>query len=214
MEDIARLITGFRRFQKVYFRGDNELFDELKGGQNPNTLVIGCCDSRVDPAILTDSAPGDLFVVRNVGNLVPPYEPDAGHHGISAALEYAVCGLQVQHVIILGHSQCGGIAYLMKNDGAGQSEFIGHWVGMVSAAKQEVDDRLSGKPAEVRQRACEQAAILLSLDNLLTFPWLRERAEKGELFLHGWYFDLVSGELLSYSPDAGAFRPLVRRAKA
>jgi carbonic anhydrase len=214
MEDIARLITGFRRFQKVYFRGDNELFDELKGGQNPNTLVIGCCDSRVDPAILTDSAPGELFVVRNVGNLVPPYEPDAGHHGISAALEYAVCGLQVQHVIVLGHSQCGGIAYLMKNEGAGQSEFIGHWVGMVAAAKQEVEDRLSGKPAEVRQRACEQAAILLSLDNLLTFPWLRERAEKGQLFLHGWYFDLVKGELLSYSPDTGAFQPLVRRAKA
>lgn len=213
MEDIARLISGFRRFQKIYFRGDNELFDELKGGQSPNTLVIGCCDSRVDPAILTDSAPGDLFVVRNVGNLVPPYEPDAGHHGISAALEYAVCGLQVQHVIVLGHSQCGGIAYLMKNDGVGQSEFIGHWVGMVSAAKQEVEDRLPGKSEEVRQRACEQAAILLSLDNLLTFPWLRERAEKGQLFLHGWYFDLVSGELRSYSPEAGDFKPLVRPAK-
>jgi carbonic anhydrase len=160
-----------------------------------------------------DCAPGELFVVRNVANLVPPYEPDAGHHGISAALEYAVRSLEVQHVIVLGHSRCGGIAYLMKNDGVGKSEFVGQWVDMVAAAKQEVQKSLSGKSDEARQRACEQAAILMSLDNLLTFPWLRERAEQGKLFLHGWYFDLESGELLSYAPESGAFRPLVKRAK-
>lgn len=159
--------------------------------------------------MITDSAPGELFVVRNVANLVPPYEPDMAHHGISSALEYAVCDLQVQHVVVLGHSQCGGIGYLMNNDGPGGREFIGRWVRMVSAAKKEVLQRLPGKSAEVQQRACEQAAILLSLDNLLTFPWLRQRVEQGTLFLHGWYFDLGRGELLSYDPHLGNFKSLV-----
>lgn len=203
------MIAGFRRFHNVYFHGDKELFDELIGGQRPKTLVIGCCDSRVDPAMITDSAPGELFVVRNVANLVPPYEPDMAHHGISSALEYAVCDLQVQHVIVLGHSQCGGIGYLMNHEGVGDREFIGHWVGMMAAAKTEVLQRLPGKSAEVQQRACEQAAILLSLDNLLTFPWLRRRAEQGTLSLHGWYFDLGCGELLSYDPHSGVFKSLV-----
>lgn len=210
MEDIAKLIAGFRRFQENYFRGDTELFDQLKEGQQPKTLVIGCSDSRVDPSLLMDCAPGELFVVRNVANLVPPYEPDAGYHGVSAALEYAVCFLRVTHIIVLGHSQCGGIDGLLKDPVDGPGEFIGRWVGIAAPARAEVQQRLAGKPLEVRQRACEQAALLLSLDNLLTFPWLRKRAEQGELFLHGWYFDLVRGELLSYDAESGSFRPLVR----
>ncbi|MEZ4600381.1 MAG: carbonic anhydrase [Syntrophotaleaceae bacterium] len=214
MEDIARLIAGFRRFQENYFRGDTELYDQLKEGQQPSTLVIGCSDSRVDPAILMDSAPGDLFVVRNVANLVPPYEPDAGYHGVSAALEYAVRNLRVTHIIVLGHSQCGGIDSLMKGPKDGPGEFIGSWVGIAAPARDEVLERLSGKSAEQRQRACEQAAILLSLDNLLTFPWVQQRAEQGDLFLHGWYFDMARGELLSYDAGSGAFRSLVQRPKA
>ena len=110
MQDIAKLIAGFRHFQGNYFHGDNELFSQLKNGQQPKTLVISCSDSRVDPSLLTGAEPGDLFVIRNVANLVPPYEPDARYHGVSAALEYAVCQLQVEHIIVLGHSQCGGIA--------------------------------------------------------------------------------------------------------
>ncbi|MEZ4485430.1 MAG: carbonic anhydrase [Syntrophotaleaceae bacterium] len=211
MEDIAKLIAGFRRFQKNYFRGDTELFDELKQGQQPGTLVIACSDSRVDPAIIMDCAPGELFVVRNVANLVPPYAPDAGYHGVSAALEYAVCSLKVSHIIVLGHSQCGGIEGLMKGADKVPGEFIGPWVGIADPARAEVLQRLADKPVEVRQRACEQAALLLSLDNLLTFPWVRERAEQGDLLLHGWYFDLVRGELLSYAADSGSFQPLVLR---
>lgn len=211
MEDIARLIAGFRRFQNNYFRGDTELFDELKQGQQPGTLVIACSDSRVDPAILLDCAPGELFVVRNVANLVPPYEPDAGYHGVSAALEYAVRFLKVSHVIVLGHSQCGGIDGLLKGAADVSGEFVARWVGIAEPARREVLQRLAGKSPEVRRRACEQAALLLSLDNLLTFPWVRERAELGELLLHGWYFDLERGELLSYDAQNGLFRPLVRR---
>jgi carbonic anhydrase len=157
-----------------------------------------------------DCAPGELFVVRNVANLVPPYEPDAGYHGVSAALEYAVCFLKVTHIIVLGHSQCGGIEGLMKDPVDCPGEFISRWVSIAAPARAEVQQRLAGKPVEVRKRACEQAALLLSLDNLLTFPWLRQRAEQGELFLHGWYFDLVRGELLSYEARSGTFRPLVQ----
>ncbi len=210
MEDIARLIAGFRRFQQNHFRGDTELFDQLKKGQQPNALVIGCSDSRVDPAILMDCAPGDLFVVRNVANLVPPYEPDAGYHGVSAALEYAVCTLKVTHIIVMGHSQCGGINGLMQGVGDGQGEFLGRWVNIAAPARTEVLHGLPGKSAEIQQRACEQAAILLSLDNLLTFPWLRQRVDQGDLLLHGWYFDLVKGELLSYEAEKAAFQSLVR----
>lgn len=210
MEDIARLIAGFRRFQQNHFQGDTELFDQLKMGQQPNALVIGCSDSRVDPAILMDCAPGDLFVVRNVANLVPPYEPDAGYHGVSAALEYAVCSLKVAHIIVMGHSQCGGINGLMQGVGDGPGEFLGRWVNIAAPARAEVLQGLAGKSAEIQQRACEQAAILLSLDNLLTFPWLRQRVEQGELWLHGWYFDLLKGELLSYEAEKAAFQSLVR----
>lgn len=209
MEDIAKLLAGFRRFQKNYFRGDTELFDQLKEGQQPITLVIACSDSRVDPALLLDCAPGDLFVVRNVANLVPPYEPDAGYHGVSAALEYAVCSLKVPHIIVLGHSQCGGIESLMQASGDGAGEFLGRWVNIAAPARDEVLESLASKPPEVRHRACEQAAILLSLDNLLTFPWVRQRAEQGDLLLHGWYFDLLRGELSSYEAESGEFQPLV-----
>jgi carbonic anhydrase len=211
MEDIAKLIAGFRRFQQNHFRGDTELFDQLKKGQQPNTLVIGCSDSRVDPAILMDCAPGDLFVVRNVANLVPPYAPDSGYHGVSAALEYAVCILKVMHIIVMGHSQCGGINSLMQGTVDGPGEFLGRWVDIAAPARAEVLRGLAGKSAEIQQRACEQATILLSLDNLLTFPWLRRRVEQGELLLHGWYFDLVRGELLSYEAENAVFQPLVHR---
>ncbi len=209
MQDIAKLIAGFRRFQGNYFRGDNELFTHLKDGQHPKTLVIGCSDSRVDPSLLTGADPGDLFVIRNVANLVPPYEPDAGYHGVSAALEYAVCQLQVEHIIILGHSQCGGIAGLMNSDCDCQvGEFIGKWVRLAEPAKKKVREELLDKSDLLQTRACEQAAIMLSLENLLTFPWLLQRVEDHSLFLHGWYFDIQRGELLRYSPDAEAYVPL------
>lgn len=210
MKDIAKLIAGFRRFQNNYFSGDNELFSKLKNRQRPKTLVIGCCDSRVDPSIITDSSPGDLFVIRNVANLVPPYERDAGYHGVSAALEYAVCQLRVEHVIVLGHSQCGGIDSLMNSGGEqGAGEFIGRWVGLAAPARAKVLEELQGKSPELQARACEQASILLSLVNLLSFPWVLQRVQTGELFLHGWYFDIQSGELLRYNPEGESYEPLV-----
>ncbi|MHB8121168.1 MAG: carbonic anhydrase [Desulfuromonadaceae bacterium] len=209
MKDIAPFLAGFKRFRQHYFDPHEQRFAALQQGQNPKVLVIGCSDSRVDPAILTGCAPGELFVVRNVANLVPPCEYDNQHHGVSAALEYAVCHLEVERIIILGHSGCGGIGALMHGISNGRpAEFIGPWVNIAERARQQVLLELPDKDPATQSRACEQAAILVSLENLLTFPWISERVESGSLLLHGWYFDIGIGQLYSYAPETAGFEPL------
>lgn len=209
MKDIAHFIAGFKRFQQQYFDPHEQRFAPLQQGQRPKVLVIGCSDSRVDPAILTGCAPGELFVVRNVANLVPPCEHDSHHHGVSAALEYAVCHLEVEHIIVLGHSGCGGIGALMHGITNGRpAEFIGPWVKIAERAREQVLEELPGKEPAMQSRACEQAAILVSLENLLSFPWIGERVESGTLLLHGWYFDISVGQLYSYAPETAGFEPL------
>ncbi|WP_295641074.1 carbonic anhydrase, partial [uncultured Mailhella sp.] len=156
--------------------------------------------------------PGDLFVVRNVANLVPPYAPDGGRHGVSAALEYAVKHLRVQDIIIMGHACCGGIhALVAGSEGEDRDEFIGPWVDVARHALEKVNEAMPGADAADRARACELWNVRLSLDNLLTFPWVKDAVEKGGLSLHGWYFDLQSGELLEYDSSHQVFRPLVGR---
>jgi carbonic anhydrase len=213
VKDIASFLSGFKEFQRTYFCAGSEFFASLKNAQTPRALVIACSDSRVDPAILTGCEPGDMFVVRNVANLVPPYEKSPGLHGVSAALEYAVTILEVGHVIVLGHSSCGGIQALMDSRSEELGEFIAPWVSIAKPALEEVSRELTEKTKELRQQACEQAAVLVSLENLLTFPWVFERVMNGKLYLHGWYFDLGRGELLSYLPETGSFEPLVARCE-
>jgi carbonic anhydrase len=209
MSEIQKLITGFRRFQENYFGGDQELFRQLKEGQKPSAMVIACSDSRVDPAILLDCQPGDLFMVRNVANLVPPYEHGMGLHGVSTALEFGVCVLGVQHLIVLGHSSCGGVRALMQGIPAGASgEFIINWVNIAKRAKQRVHEEMPQAPDDKKLCACEQASILVSLENLLTFPWINERVQRGALALHGWYFDMQSGNLLAYDPYLAQYKSL------
>jgi len=215
MRDIAKFISGFERFKNRYFREERGLFERLGQGQHPRALFIACCDSRVDPAILTGADPGDLFVVRNVANLVPPYGHGAGAPGIRAAIEFAVRCLEVEHIIVLGHSQCGGIQALMAPEGPGEGlEFVPAWMEIAATAREQVLRQLPHKSAPLQARACEQAAILVSLDNLLTFPWISDRVESGKVALHGWYFDLGSGELLDYSPADRTFRALTGGAAA
>ncbi|HSI96126.1 MAG: carbonic anhydrase [Methylophilaceae bacterium] len=211
MDDIKKFIAGFRRFQENYFGQNKALFRQLKQGQRPGTMVISCSDSRVDPAILTDCQPGDLFVVRNVANLVPPYEKGAGLHGVSTALEFGVRSLEVEHIIVLGHRQCGGIQALMQ-DGTPESkgEFIGNWVNIASRAKERVRAELPQATPQEQVCACEQASILVSLENLLTFPWIKERVEQGKLKLHGWLFDIEHGELVAYDATIGKFESLTK----
>jgi len=214
LADIAAFLAGFKRFQERYFGGGESVFTRLRQGQNPRALVISCCDSRADPGMLLGAGPGDIFVVRNVANLVPPYRNGAEMPGIRADIEFAVKGLNVERIIILGHSGCGGIAALMEGDGLtpGKYEFIGAWVSIAAAARERVLRELASEPPAVQAKACEKAAIALSLENLLTFPWIRERVQAGSLTLHGWYFDIDSGELLQHSAETGEFIALVSRS--
>jgi carbonic anhydrase len=211
LADIATFLAGFGRFQEKYFAHDESLFTRLRQGQSPGTLVISCCDSRADPGMLLGAGPGDIFVVRNVSNLVPPYRNGAEMPGIRADIEFAVKGLNVEQIIILGHSGCGGIRALMDGEDstASQYEFIGAWVSIAAPVRDRVLRELAGRPQAEQTKACEQGAIALSLENLLSFPWIRERVEAGTLALHGWYFDLDAGQLLAYSPQTESFAPLV-----
>ncbi|CAH2030907.1 carbonic anhydrase [Trichlorobacter ammonificans] len=209
MKDIQRFIAGFRTFQESYFGAGADHFEPLKEGQSPKTMIIGCSDSRVDPALLTNCAPGDIFTVRNVANLVPPFEEKGGRHGVSAALEFAVCHLGVEHIVVLGHSGCGGIKALMAGTcGCKGGGFISHWMSIAAPARERVLTELPDKEPGLQQRAAEQAAILLSLENLRSFPWIDQRVASGTLSLHGWYFDITAGELLEYQQEGGCFEPV------
>lgn len=192
---IARLVAGFRSFRATYYEQRPERIRRLvEEGQAPEIAVVACSDSRVDPALLLQAEPGDIFVVRNVANLVPPYAPDGHYHGTSAALEFAVRDLGVAHVVVLGHSGCGGIAALMAEGTGGEPrEFIRPWVSIAQAARDE--SAKAEAPEEASAQAVEQAAIKVSLGNLMTFPWIREGVEGDTLALHGWWFDLAAGAL-------------------
>lgn len=210
MDELAKLVDGVHRFQTKYFGQDNNLFEQLKRGQSPTSLVIGCSDSRVDPALLTDCNPGDMFVVRNVANLVPPYEKDGTYHGVSSAIEFAVCDLQIKRIIVLGHSSCGGIGALLKGyNPKTEANFVGRWMRMAESARQYVLDNYADKTLPEQIRACEMAAIVVSLDNLMSFPFIADAIAQGKLFLVGWYFDIERGELHQYDAATGEFRSLV-----
>jgi carbonic anhydrase len=209
MERIASFISGFQRFREKFFSGDNSPYRELQDSQKPHSLVIACSDSRVDPAIVFDAAPGELFVVRNVANLVPPYVSDGGTHGVSAALEFGVRALKVRHIIIMGHSHCGGIQALVDSTGG---EFITQWMKTAEAAVAQAAARAADDPEE-RTRVCELASIRNSLENLMTFPWIEERVDSGDLRLHGWYFDLEHGRLEGFDRARGQFVPMIAESK-
>ena len=201
------LIEGFQRFREQHFTHDDALYRQLVAqGQAPKILVIACCDARVDPAIVLDCAPGDLFVIRNVANLVPPAGTLSGHHGTSSALEYGVLNLGVQHIIVLGHAHCGGIRTLVEAGGKrNPNSFIDDWMHLVEDARAEVERDMPDTSLAERLEACEQRSILISLHNLMTFPWVRERVQNGLLTLSGWYFDIKKGQLLQYDKNAQDF---------
>ncbi|MBF0136467.1 MAG: carbonic anhydrase [Magnetococcus sp. DMHC-1] len=192
----TRLLDGYQRFLAGYFSKNREALLELARGQSPEVAIVACCDSRVDPAIIFDVAPGDVFVIRNVANLVPPFESEGRYHGTSAALEFAVTGLQVKHVVVLGHANCGGIKTLMSGKSSNwKSDFLDQWMFIAADAIEQVR-QLGGNLSESeRMHACEKAAAIHSRKNLMTFPWIRERVHKGTLSLHAWYYDLGNGSL-------------------
>jgi len=198
---IERLIQGYEYFYQQYFSSDkSSLYKELvEKGQAPKIMVIACSDSRVDPALILNAAPGEIFIVRNVANLVPPCENDHKHHGTSAALQFAVCYLKVEHVIVLGHSLCGGIRALLHDskeiDLQQEQGFIASWMEIAKNAKEQAL-RQHTAPAEQEQYCCKYS-LMASIDNLHTFPWIKSKVEAGTLHLHAWHFDLETGRLRS-----------------
>ena len=188
----ARLIEGYEAFRSGRLPAEQSRYRDLaEQGQSPEIMVIGCCDSRVSPEVIFDARPGELFVVRNVANLVPPYSPDGTYHGVSAALEYAVTVLQVQHIVVLGHARCGGVRAFAEDATAG--DFIGKWISLLAPVAAGVERHDDGAASYLTR--LEQASILASLQNLRTFPFIRTRCEGNTLALHGAYFDVASGQL-------------------
>ena len=206
MQDV--LLQGFSRYQQRYFGDDAALYEQLKAGQKPTTLVIGCCDSRVHPPALLGTEPGEMFVVRNVANLVPPFDPNSEHASVAAALEFAVQVLQVKRVIVLGHEGCGGIRGLM-DDSAPNGSSLAKWLDIAQTAKQAAVTAFRKNPQRDAYEICEQMALLVSLSNLLSYPWLAEKVAEGAVQVDGWYFDMRSGSLSGYDSDRGEFVSLV-----
>lgn len=191
-----KLLTGYQKFRKKYAEGDQSVMQYLSDfGQQPEVMVVACCDSRVDPALILQCGPGDLFVVRNVANIVPPYEKDDSHHGTSAALEFGVRYLQVKHLILLGHSQCGGIQTRLDSTVAKQNDFISNWVSLIKKDESEISN--ADEYAQLSLRA--------SYQNCLTFPWIKQRIMQNELVIHLWFFDIKTGQIFSYQETDQGF---------
>lgn len=209
MDVPADLVRGYRRFRAERYAAEAERYRELASGQAPRTMVIACADSRVDPAVIFSAAPGELFVVRNVAALVPPFEETGTFHGTSAAIEFAVVNLQVERVVVLGHGMCGGVAAALA---AGESQpvgrFIGPWVDLLAAPRDAVLAEAAGGGQVDRQRALEHRAVQQSLANLASFPFVRERVEKGRVAMHGGWFSIAEGELRWLDPASGSFERL------
>jgi len=208
MTDFADLITGYHRFRETGWSRQHERWAELREGQSPRVMVIACSDSRVDPAQIFDASPGEIFSVRNIANLVPPFELGGGRHGVSAALEFAVTQLEVPEVVVLGHGSCGGVAAALSKrfEGAppGEGGFIDHWVDMLDEARDRIIAEHGTGPEAVR--AMELETVRVSLRNLRTFPCIPEREAAGTLKLRGAYFAIADG-VLHVMDDDGNFAP-------
>ena len=202
-----QLLDGYRTFTTQRLPTEQSRYRELStGGQSPEVMVIGCCDSRVSPEVIFDAGPGELFVMRNIANLVPVYQPDGNAHGVSAALEFAVNVLRVKHIVVLGHAQCGGIrAFVDKAAPLSPGDFIGKWMQMFVKPGEKVEQRDHESMQDFVTRI-EKAAVFRSLENLMTFPFVRSAVERGEMVLHGAYFGVAEGSLFVLDPVAKEFK--------
>jgi len=202
-----RLIEGYEAFLGGRLREEQNRYQMLaESGQSPEIMVIGCCDSRVSPEVIFDARPGELFVVRNVANLVPPYTPDGAQRAVSAALEFAVQALKVKHIVVLGHAQCGGIrAFAEESAPLSPGDFIGSWMSLIAPAAKALGPRGERPMLDYLMRL-EHQSLLTTLDNLMTFPCVRILSERGKLQLHAAYFGVATGTLSVLDKEAGTFR--------
>ena len=210
MAQFTDLVEGYRRFRTNEWQNERQRWSELAEGQSPRVMVIACSDSRVEPAIIFDARPGEMFVVRNVAALAPPFETTPGRHGVSAALEFAVTQLEVEEIVVLGHGLCGGCAAALTGqfDGAisGAGHFIASWVSLLDEAR----DAVKADHSDLDRNAfleMELRAVQVSLANLRTFPWVAERVAAGKLALHGCHFSINDGKLYVLDEAEGVFRP-------
>lgn len=198
MDQFTKILHGYQTFRKKYALGDQSVMQSLSHhGQSPEIMVVACCDARVDPALILQCDPGDLFVARNVANIVPPHEIDDHHHGTSAALEFGIRILNIKHLILLGHSQCGGIQARLHSKDTEPNEYIDNWVSLIKTEppEQSVDDYA-------------QSALRQSHENCLSFPWIQEAIRQDKLMIHLWFFDIKLGQIMTYSEASHQFEPL------
>lgn len=211
MADFTNMMTGYRRFRETGWAQQRERWDELRDGQSPGVMIIACSDSRVDPAQIFDTNPGEIFVVRNVAALVPPFETAPGRHGVSAALEFAVQVLKVKEILVMGHGRCGGcsaaLTQELKDAPPGEGGFIAHWIDLLDEAREKVVAEYGDAHSRDAHRAMEQEAVKVSLANLRTFPCIREKEQGGELRLIGAFFAISDGVLNLLDEETGTFAP-------
>lgn len=206
----SSLLDGNEMFKKSYFKKhEKELMELVEHGQNPSALFIGCADSRVIPNLITQTDPGELFVLRNVGNFVAPYNPDEDYHSTAAGIEYAVTALEVSEIIICGHTHCGAIASLYSEIDEKPFIHTRKWLTLGNKAK-SLSLLALGKnaPKEALLRLTEKLSVVSQIENLLTYPYVKQRLDEGNLHIHGWIYDMASGDIEYYDPDEYAFRSL------
>lgn len=210
MSGYEELIDGFRRFRLGAYREQRERYDHLAQGQAPDVMVIACSDSRVDPTRVFDSGPGELFVLRNIANLVPPVSAISGQSSVAAALEYAVNSLKVGHIVVFGHARCGGIQAALAGDfdNPVAGKHVHAWMEFIAPARDSVKAAAALSPDIDSQRALEQASVRLSIDNLASYPFVAEALAAGRLQLHGVIFDIAEGSLRELDTKSGQFKPV------
>lgn len=211
MSDVEALIAGFKNFHQEYTEDSEGSYRDLaEYGPHSKILMIACCDSRVDPAIITNSKAGDLMVLRNMANLVPPYHPDSSFQETQAAIEFAVCYLNVEHIIVMGHSRCAGIRSLLTrlvDDGEAVLP-LDKWTAVAESAAKQVLSDMPDADLDEKSCACSRRSLSLSLSNLMSYPWVNDAVAQKKLQLHGWYFNLADGDLQRYNPNSDRFDSL------
>ena len=212
MPDIGKLVSGFRVFKATTFQQKKDVIHHLvEQGQKPSTMVISCVDIRIAPAEIFATIPGELYVINNIGGLVPKHGA-GGVHGIMSAIEYAVTDLQVENIIVLGHAKCDGIKMMMSDKFTaktqGLSESMKTWLSIASEAREAVKKQMADKTPEEQCTACERESVVVSLHNLVEYPYIAKRMEEKKLSVFGWHFDIETGEIVGLNPETGFFDPI------
>lgn len=210
MRSIENLIDGFRRFRAGVQQQSSHPYRRLLEGQSPRVMIIACCDARVDPSIITQADLGDILMIRNVANLVPPYRTDSHYQSTASALEFAVQKLQVRHIVVMGHSRCGGIMTVLSNvsQETRPDHPLGEWMSVMEQVARDTIQAMPDSTVEEQSCRCGRAALAVSVRNLHSYPWVKAAVERGELNLHGWYFNLASVDLEQLDPATGEYHCL------